>query len=124
MYKGTVLDVLDMSDVWHTINYKDQECYIPAVYESPPIDWSRIFFKLAKEMGLKKNDVWNLTLPQLERYMVLLNEDIEFSFKHNANSTAYGIGLAFGGSESKEVEEFEDVSEDNISQLEQIFSGF
>ncbi|GAS82003.1 hypothetical protein MKY87_01125 [Paenibacillus sp. FSL R7-0198] len=58
----------------------------------PPVNWANIFFKLAHYCHLKKQDVWQLTLPQLGYYLEQCNEHIEFTIKVSSMS----LGGLFG----------------------------
>ncbi|WP_246187938.1 hypothetical protein [Paenibacillus tengchongensis] len=61
------------------------------------MDWANIFFKLAHYCNLKKQDVWELTLPQLGYYLEQCHEHIEFTIKISSMSLG-GLGLFGGGS--------------------------
>jgi len=60
-----------------------------------PVDWANIFFKLAHYCNLKKQDVWELTLPQLGYYLEQCSEHIEFTIKVSSLSMG-GLGLSDG----------------------------
>jgi len=71
-----------------------------------PVDWANIFFKLAHYCNLKKQDVWELTLPQLGYYLEQCNEHIEFTIKVSSMSIG-GFGLFGGAGSSETVDEKE-----------------
>lgn len=64
------------------------------------MNWANIFFKLAHYCNLKKQDVWELTLPQLGYYLEQCHEHIEFTIK--VSSMSLGALGMFGGEASIE----------------------
>lgn len=75
------------------------------------MDWANIFFKLARYCHFKKQDVWDLTLPQLGYYLEQCNEHIDFTVKVSTMSMG-GLGLFGGGGSAPEEESGEVVKED------------
>jgi hypothetical protein len=62
------------------------------------MDWSNIFFKLARYCNLDKTKVWELTLPQLNYYLKQCHEHIDFTVK----VSTMGMASMFGGGASSE----------------------
>lgn len=92
------------------------------------VDWSYIFFKLAKYLGMSKEDIYTLTLPQLDKYLSHLDEHVKFEFEYNANSVALGIAKAFGEGKDEDGEyaddsEYDEATEDDIDMLTQLLGG-
>lgn len=85
------------------------------------IDWSDIFFKLGHYLNLKKEDVWKLTIPQLNYFLKKVNSHIEFTVKVSSMS----MGAMFGGggvgtessTDSTSNAEFNYANEDDIDFL-------
>ena len=93
-----------------------------------PVDWSEIFFLLARYCGFTKDDVWQLTLPQLERYLIHCHRNIAFQFKANAGSIAGEVARIFGGGgkdhgHDSEEGRYGEATEEDITMLARFLGG-
>lgn len=80
---------------------------------------------LGRYCGFTKKDIYELTLPQLERYMVHCKRNIKFEFEASSNSVVHAVAKIFGKDDKPagtSVEESE-ASEDDINMLSKLLGG-
>ena len=79
---------------------------------------------LAKHCGFNKYDVHNLTLPQLERYLMHCHKNIKFEFEVNANSIASAVAKLFGGGKNDDSDEdYSEATDGDIDLLANYLGG-